>query len=284
MNEELTRTEKWALIIACILMAVTVAFADAKTLYVGVIGDSIEYSVFGGTQGAKLTSAPPKESSKIKKWIMSFVRDKRDAWSTGEKSYSITERLAQQGYKVRKHNSAYPGHDAEDAWYIQVPAIKKWAEKNGDLPDILIISLGENDVCADDESKMTPVSVYAAYMELIVKEFPKSKIYLLPVLRVTDLYDMLKDKRNVIGVKAPRVWKYMGYCKTGLKKDNKEAELRRIDYNTELKKISMKYKNVTFMEAMADYYFTSDSISKVDMFHPSQNGQREIANLVWTYF
>ncbi|MFH8785261.1 SGNH/GDSL hydrolase family protein [Streptomyces roseoverticillatus] len=203
------------------------------------------------------------------------------SWATGTRVDSLARRLLASP-QTSSWNYARTGARMADLPGQMQSAV---AQK----PQLVTVLLGANDACRDKVADMTPVSAFRADFEASVKELrtalPKSQLY---VAGVPDLQRLWSQGRT--NGYAKTVWK-LGICPSMLKDSESAdpaAEQRRAqvvqrvgEYNAVLKDVCRRDALCRFDGSVTAYEFTGEALSKWDWFHPSQQGQGELAALAY---
>jgi len=230
------------------------------------IGDSITEAA--NLDGSNIGSSNPEHS-----------------WSTGDDGGDIVlshyERILARNRQIRgrNFNDAVSGSRMDDA-----PGQAQVAVSQG--VQYVTIEMGGNDVCTSDWSNMTPVATYEAYfrqtMDILTAGLPTVKVYVLSVPDVYQLWQLFD------GEGYPEfIWNTFDVCQSMLDNPNTEADRqfvrqRNIDFNTVLATVCAQYTQCKYdNNATFNYHFARSDVSGVDYFHPSMNGQKNIAQNSW---
>ncbi|MGW4818941.1 SGNH/GDSL hydrolase family protein [Streptomyces sp. NPDC004227] len=208
------------------------------------------------------------------------------SWATGSDASvnSLAVRLlGLTGAAQRSWNFAVTGSRMADLNSQMAQA----ARKN---PQLVTVMAGANDACRDSLDAMTPVAVFRAEfeaaMDTLRQALPKTQVY---VSSVPDLKRLWSEGRtNALG---KQIWK-LGICPSMLgnadaldatatkRRDTVQARVR--SYNEVLKEVCAKDHRCRFdNNAVFDYRFGTDQLSRWDWFHPSRNGQARIAEIAY---
>ena len=228
---------------------------------VALLGDSI---------GAGLFSSAVGESNWIRKLVInlltfeqnSFVEFHRDAL---QKMFPEKKWVAD--------NYSIPGATTEDIINEQLPKIIKTD------PDIVIVEAFANDICADSIDGMLPVEQYRKNMNFIVDVLlheTDAAIVLVAGIDMPWLYDLMKDERNFLFIKAKKLWKTLETCTTATSGKDQEIVRERIaQYNSVMEDIALAHSDkVCFTYKSRGEKFKKSHVSRIDLFHPSKLGQR----------
>jgi lysophospholipase L1-like esterase len=207
------------------------------------------------------------------------------SWSTGYDGGDIVlshyERILAKNRKIRSFNfnDAVSGSRMDDA-----PGQAQNAVAQG--VQYVTFLMGGNDVCTSDWSNMTPVATFDSYfrqaMSTLVTGLPNAKIYVLSVPDVYQLWQLFD------GEGYPEfIWSTFDVCQSMLDNANTEADRqyvrqRNIDFNTVLRNVCALYTQCRYdNDGVFNYQFARSDVSGVDYFHPSMNGQKNLAQKSW---
>ncbi|MHA7956229.1 SGNH/GDSL hydrolase family protein [Streptomyces sp. L500] len=213
----------------------------------------------------------------------SMLKDCPEAsWATGTSVDSLARRLlASPG--TSSWNHARTGARMADLPEQMRAAV---AEK----PQLVTVLVGANDACRKNVDDMTTVDDFRADFEKSLKELrtalPKSQVYVAGVPDLRRLW--AEGRKSLIG---PEIWKLGSVCPSMLAdaaSDDAVAEARRVrveqrvlEYNTVLKNVCARDGLCRFDASVHGYDFTGQALSKWDWFHPSKQGQGELAALAY---
>jgi hypothetical protein len=151
--------------------------------------------------------------------------------------------------------------------------------------------MGANDACASSEAAMTPVATFRAQFErgmaTLSTGLPSARIYVVSIPDVYRLWALFHNNPNAV-----LIWRLTGFCKSMLARPASTApadEGRRqrvrqrvIDYNGQLEQVCAVYVQCRFDgNAVFEYPFRPEHVSKRDYFHPSLAGQKTLADVTW---
>ncbi|WKX70156.1 SGNH/GDSL hydrolase family protein [Streptomyces sp. XD-27] len=205
------------------------------------------------------------------------------SWATGTEVDSLARRLRPSGGgEVRSWNHAKTG-----ALMADLPAQMRAATAHE--PELVTVLIGANDACRDSVDDMTPTADFRAdfttALTSLRRALPKTQVY---VASVPDLKRLWSQGRN--NLFGRQVWK-LGICPSMLKDstadDAASVERRRqvedrVDaYNAALKDVCGKDPRCRYDDAVHNYRFTTDELSKWDWFHPSKEGQQALADMAY---
>lgn len=208
-------------------------------------------------------------------------------WSTG---YSTSGKVNSHYWRVK---NIYPGEVYQvnqakagaqsDAIQAQLESVISGLK--GRELDYLTMMIGANDACAwpaDHEERLNEFGTRVrATLERALAVNPDMKITLVPVPNMLRLYEVGKA---TFGCSAR--WKLMNICKNLLLNDDEYERAafgeRVVDLNRVLADIAADYpQSVHFAQEVATFEFNKEDISGYDCFHPSQQGQNQIAAKAW---
>lgn len=210
------------------------------------------------------------------------------SWATGSSASvdSLAVRLlGKTGAAGRSWNYAETGARMAD-----LPA--QIAQAVVRKPQLVTVMVGANDACAASTSAMTSVADFRADFETSLKSLrrslPKTQVYVASVPNLKRLWS--QGRTNPLG-KA--VWK-LGICPSMLADadalDSAATERRdtvqdRVEtYNKVLEQVCATDKRCRFDGgAVYDYRFGTDQLSHWDWFHPSTDGQAQLASIAYRH-
>ncbi|EST36363.1 hypothetical protein N566_16390 [Streptomycetaceae bacterium MP113-05] len=157
-------------------------------------------------------------------------------------------------------------------------------------PGLVTVLIGSNDACRPSVGTMTPVAAFRAdfeqALETLWEESPESQVYVASIPDLTRLWEVGRDEAD-----ARRVWEF-GICPSMLRapRSTVEAAVARREqvssraeaYNSALREVCTKDRRCRWDGgAVHDYRFTADALSHWDWFHPSRDGQGELAEMAY---
>ncbi|MCH5677103.1 SGNH/GDSL hydrolase family protein [Streptomyces gilvus] len=157
-------------------------------------------------------------------------------------------------------------------------------------PQLVTVMVGANDACRSSTSAMTPVAEFRADFQdaltSLRRRLPKTQVYVASVPNLKRLWS--EGRTNALG---KQIWK-LGICPSMLGDADaldSAATLRRDtvqkrveDYNKVLKEVCAKDRRCRFDgNAVYDYRFGTGQLSHWDWFHPSVNGQAQLAEIAY---
>lgn len=203
------------------------------------------------------------------------------SWATGTQVDSLANRLLASP-RTSSWNLAKTGARMSD-----LPAQMKAAVAN--KPQLVTVLLGANDACRADVGAMTPVDTFRKDFERSVKELrtalPTSQLY---VASIPDLKRLWSQGRGNDFAKT--VWN-LGICPSMLRDAGKvdadsagrreQVDKRVGEYNAVLADVCRRDKLCRYDGSVHDYGFTGQALSKWDWFHPSKDGQQQLADMAY---
>ncbi len=208
------------------------------------------------------------------------------SWATGdsEKVDSLAVRLlGRAGAAERSWNYAVTGARMADLPEQMARAVRR-------SPELVAVMAGANDACRETTSAMTPVDDFRAdfqeAMRTLREALPKAQVYVASVPNLKRLWS--QGRTNPLG---KQVWK-LGICPSMLGDADAldaAATLRREtvqnrveDYNEVLGEVCAQDRRCRFDGgAVYEYRFGTDELSRWDWFHPSVEGQAELAGIAY---
>jgi hypothetical protein len=160
--------------------------------------------------------------------------------------------------------------------------------------ELATLEMGGNDVCTSTEAAMTPVATYRTQfqtaMNTLTTGFPNRRIFILSVPDVYQLWAVLHDNEN-----ARNAWAGFNICQSLLLNPTSTAQAdvdrrarvrqRNIDFNTQLSEVCALYPQCHFdNNAIFNAGLTAADVSNLDYFHPSLQGQTNLASGAWRVF
>jgi lysophospholipase L1-like esterase len=157
-------------------------------------------------------------------------------------------------------------------------------------PQLLTVMVGANDACRASTSAMTSVADFRADFEDSLKTLrrtlPKTQMYVASVPNLKRLWS--QGRTNPLG---KQVWK-LGICPSmladadaldSLATKRRDSVQDRVQaYNKVLEQVCATDVRCRFDGgAVYDYRFGTDQLSHWDWFHPSRNGQAQLAAIAY---
>ncbi|MFJ9536802.1 SGNH/GDSL hydrolase family protein [Streptomyces sp. NPDC101225] len=185
---------------------------------------------------------------------------------------------------------------AEHSWNYAVTGARmadlpgQMAQAATRRPQLVTVMAGANDACRASTSAMTSVESFRADFEdalsTLRESLPKTQVYVASVPNLKRLWS--QGRTNPLG---KQVWK-LGICPSMLSDADaldsaamlrRDTVQKRVEaYNTALKEVCAKDVRCRFDDdAVYDYRFGTEQLSKWDWFHPSVNGQARLAEIAY---
>ncbi|MET7908333.1 SGNH/GDSL hydrolase family protein [Streptomyces avermitilis] len=157
-------------------------------------------------------------------------------------------------------------------------------------PELVTVMVGANDACRASASAMTSVADFRADLEdamaTVRQALPKTQVYMSSVPNLKRLWS--QGRTSALG---KQVWK-LGICPSMLSdadvvdatatKRRDKVQARVEAYNAVLKDVCAKDRRCRFDGgAVFDYRFGTAQLSHWDWFHPSKNGQAQLAAIAY---
>jgi GDSL-like Lipase/Acylhydrolase len=157
--------------------------------------------------------------------------------------------------------------------------------------ELVLTEMGGNDVCTSTEASMTPVATYRTQfqtaMNTLTTGFPNRRILALSVPDVFQLWAVLHDNPNAVNF-----WNGVQICQSLLANPTSMAQAdvdrrarvrqRNIDFNTQLSEVCALYPKCQFdNNGVFNAGFSAADVSNLDYFHPSLQGQINLAAGAW---
>jgi lysophospholipase L1-like esterase len=158
-------------------------------------------------------------------------------------------------------------------------------------PDVVFLLAGSNDYCAASTDAMTATVDYQQQVAQVLTSLnaalPNARIYVSSVPSPISLYNALKNN-----VRAQQVWAVTGSCRSLLEspQDTSPAavarrqlvEDRANDYDSALQQACTAAARCHYDGgAITGQHINESDVSNVDFFHPSLQGQHQLADLAW---
>ncbi|WP_059007424.1 SGNH/GDSL hydrolase family protein [Streptomyces specialis] len=210
------------------------------------------------------------------------------SWATGTDAEvdSLAQRLLGDPAAVAAHtwNLAETGATVAD-----LPDQARAAVAHS--PELVTVLIGANDACARDVSSMTSARDFEAHlreaMGVIRAELPDTEVY---VSSVPDLLRLWTEGSGSTMARA--VWQLAGICPSMLADADDESAAaterretvrdRVLEYNAALEEVCADDPLCRYDDgAVFAYDFSSHHLSDWDWFHPSREGQSELAALAY---
>lgn len=208
------------------------------------------------------------------------------SWSTGGRPSdgirSHYERLLarQPAIAGRNYNDARAGARMSDAPAQASRAVSQQA-------GYVTILVGANDVCTSSPSTMTSPSSFRADFEETMQTLDVglpagSRVFVSSIPNVHRLWQVLRTNWA-----ARTTWAAFRICQSMLGEGRTSAERqavleREMVFNSILADVCSRYARCRFDgNAVFNYPFTADMVSRLDYFHPDVDGQATLARITW---
>lgn len=212
------------------------------------------------------------------------------SWATGTQSVvqSVYTRILAGNPNISAKNFNYSVNGAKMA-DLNGQAVNVNGTPGG--VELVMIEMGGNDVCTSMESTMTPVDTYRTQfqtaMNTLTTGFPNRRILVLSVPDVYQLWVVLHTNPNAVNF-----WNGVQICQSLLANPtsmdqgdvDRRARVRQrnIDFNTQLSEVCALYPKCTSdNNGVFNAGFTAADVSDLDYFHPSLQGQTNLAAGAW---
>jgi lysophospholipase L1-like esterase len=211
-----------------------------------------------------------------------------NSWSTGGAGW---DGIRSHYERIRALNSAISGHNYNDsvsgARMSDGPAQAQQAV--GQRAGYVTILMGANDLCTSSPSTMTSVATFRSEthetLQALDSGLPgRSRIFVASIPDVYQLWALYHTDAT-----AELVWGIAGICQSLLSPARTDADRqlvrqRNIDFNAVLADECAQVARCLFDgDAVFDYAFGRDDVSKLDYFHPSLTGQAHLAAVTWAH-
>jgi hypothetical protein len=219
--------------------------------------------------------------------LLPFTDARWNSWSTGAlRSWTHYRRIFSANPRIfgRNFNNARSGAEMAD---LERQAGRTVAQRVG----YVTILMGANDACASSEAAMTPVGDFRPQFERAMAKLgtglPSARIYVVSIPDIYRLWELFHTNPTAV-----LAWRLTGFCKSMLARPTSTApedEARRqrvrqrvVDYNDQLENVCAFYVRCHFDgDAVFDFAFQREHVSRRDYFHPSLAGQRTLADVTW---
>jgi lysophospholipase L1-like esterase len=208
------------------------------------------------------------------------------SWSTGGGFFdgiaSHYERILAQTQSIRgrNYNVARSGAKMRDAEAQAAAAVARQAS-------YVTILMGANDVCTSSPATMTSVADFTAQFSAAMNVLasglpPDAHVFVSSIPNIYRLWQLFRD--NPV---AQFVWRVARICQSMLSptntEDDRQAVLAREQaFNGVLADVCGQYGFCRFDgNAVFDYAFATNHVSRLDYFHPSLAGQATLASITW---
>jgi lysophospholipase L1-like esterase len=203
-----------------------------------------------------------------------------DAWWDGVSSQYERILAAKPTVAGHQYNDAVSGARMSDA-----PAQAQRAV--GQQAKYVTILMGANDLCTSSTASMTPADTFRAQfrqtLAILNAGLPgHAHIFVSSIPNVYQLWSLYHGDPV-----AEWVWSTAHICQSLLSPSNTDADRqavrdREAEFNTILAQECGQYRNCRFDgNAVFNYTFTRNDVSRLDYFHPSLAGQATLAEVTW---
>lgn len=275
-NQRMTRQRRGLVVVASLVVLV-----GLQATALGVWAASTPYPNSIASTGDSITRA-------YNTGFFPYTDNPSASWSTGTNTtvnshYSRLLKL-HRAIKSRAYNDAKSG--------------ARMVDLNGQMATVVsqhagyaTVLMGGNDLCQPTEAQMTSVAdfeaQFSAAMNTVTSGSPSTLVYVVSIPNAYQLWATLKDN----GV-ARFAWSLFNVCQSMLANPLSTAQedvdrrarvlQREIDYNTVLAQVCVVYARCRFDgNAVFNYAFPASDVSTRDYFHPSIEGQRDLAAVSW---
>ncbi len=152
--------------------------------------------------------------------------------------------------------------------------------------DYLTIEMGANDLCRSSIAAMTPTLTFETQFRTALASFvaarPKARILVASIPDVYRLWQLFHT--NLVAVAT---WTAAGICQSMLSISNTETMRQQVvaqetAYNDALARVCAEFRQCRWDGgAVYKFQFTTGDVSTVDYFHPSTQGQNDLAAVTW---
>jgi len=222
-----------------------------------------------------------------------FGDQPQNSWSTGTSSS-----IASHYFRILQSNSAISGKN-----FNLAVSGAKMAGLNGQATNVnaivggveyVTILMGANDVCTTSEGTMTAVDTFHSQlvtaMNTLTTGTPGARIFLLSIPDVFNLWQILHTNSS-----ARSTWGFFNICQSLLANPTSMVQedvdrrarvrLRNIEFNTQLAEVCALYAQCKFdNNGVFNQQFVPADVSTLDYFHPSLQGQTNLAAGTWQIF
>ncbi len=216
-------------------------------------------------------------------WCCALQDNPQYSWSTGDDGAVVSHYLriaaANAGIIGQAFNFAVTGARMAglDAQVKNAAAQKV---------EYLTILMGANDLCTSTIAGMTPTAVFTAQFRQALKDFttldPTARIF---VSSIPDIYQLWKVLHEDPFVQF--FWDLFGICQSMLSSNNSEADRQKVVAQESADNAALAAVCAEFASCLWDAYntfnfkFAATDVSTVDYFHPSFDGQNNLAAVTW---
>lgn len=261
-----------------------------------LIGSAMSITFLIATSGAATASAaPPLPTSmatigdsitQAANVCCEYGDHPANSWSTGDAwdgmlSHYERIRSARPAITGHQYNNAVSGARMNAAPAQAQRAVEQKAK-------YVTILMGSNDLCTSSAASMTPADTFRAQfrqtLTILNSGLPtRARIF---VSSIPDLYHLWELYQG--DPLAESAWRTARFCDSLLSASSTDADRqavrdREAEFNAILAQECGRYASCRFDgNAVFEYSFAKDQISKIDYFHPSFAGQAALAELTWS--
>ncbi len=217
-----------------------------------------------------------------------YIDNPSASWSTGTNGT-----VASHYSRILQVQPAIAGHAFNDAksGAKMVDLAGQMASAATQRVDYVTVLMGGNDICTSSESSMTSVAAFQSQfsnaMNTITSRSPSSRVYVVSIPNVYNLWSVFKDSFT-----ARTVWSLFGVCQSLLADPLSTAQAdidrrvrvrqREIEFNGVLQSVCAQYARCRYDGgAVYGTTFLASDVTSRDFFHPSVAGQAKLAAVTW---
>ena len=260
---------------------------SAATVLLAALALSAAAQAAAGTYPNSMASTGDSITRAFNSGFLPYTDAPWNSWSTGAlRSWTHYRRILAVNPRIfgRNFNDARSGAKMADLERQAGLAL-------GQRVEYVTILMGANDACASSEAAMTPVATFRAQLERAMATLslglPAARVYVVSIPDIYRLWALFHTNPNAVFI-----WSLTGFCKSMLARPMSTApedEARRqrvrqrvVDYNGQLEQVCAIYVQCRFDgNAVFEYPFQPEHVSKRDYFHPSRAGQKALADVTW---
>jgi lysophospholipase L1-like esterase len=203
------------------------------------------------------------------------------SWSTGYSVFSNS-----QYRQILRRNPAISGHEFNDARtgakMVDLDGQVLTAKAQG--AQYLTVLMGANDLCTSSAATMTPTATLRAQFTRALRDFTannaNAKVFVSSIPNLYQLWSVLHTNPVARGI-----WSTFGICQSMLGAANTEAQRQQVVAqeaadNTAMQQVcETQFAGQCRWDKGATFHFafTPADVSTVDYFHPSLQGQNNLA-------
>ena len=182
----------------------------------------------------------------------------------------------------RNYNDSRAGAKMADAPAQAAKAVAQQAA-------YVTILIGANDVCTSAPATMTSKEDFRAHFKATMRTLDSglpsnAHIFVSSIPNIYQLWKVLHT--NWL---ARATWSTFGICRSMLGSSRTESQRQAVlarerAFNQILHDVCARYEKCKFDDyAVFNFQFSANTVSKLDYFHPSLNGQSVLAELTWKH-